>query len=440
MSDKILHIDADRYAELVLNADRPVVVDFYSTECPPCEALAAKYEGIADLYGDDVRFVKIFRQGNRELASALGIAASPTVIFYQDGQLVGDRLTGGVKRADLERNVLGLLPADRAAVLQAGRERVTTDCDVLILGAGPAGLTAGLYLAQARFKTLVVDRALAGGNVALTHTVSNFPGFIEPQPGYQLAHNMQEQARAAGVEYRLAVDLTRVDLAAKEVEVDGLETIRARAIVLATGSSPRPLGVTGEREYKGRGLSYCATCDAKYYQDKDVVVIGGGNSAIEEALFIARFARSITIVHQFDHLQANKVAQEKAFADPKIGFIWEHEPRAFVGVGNTVGQVLIEAIKTHERRTIDCDGVFVFAGMQPNLEGLGDRLERDQWGYLKVDAEMRTSLPDVYAAGDVRGKRYRQMTTAVSDGTIAAMAIAQQLDTQPDPRPTMALA
>ncbi len=433
MDDKILHLDADRYEELVLMADKPVVVDFYSTECPPCEALAAKYESVAELYGDDVRFVKVFRQGNRELATSMGIATSPTVIFYRNGERVGDRLTGGIKRTDLERNVAALLPPERAATLGARKERSITDCDVLILGAGPAGLTAGLYLAQARFKTIVVDRALAGGNMALTHSVSNFPGFVEPQPGYLLAHNMQEQAKRAGVEFRLAVDLTRIDLGAREVEIDGIETIRARKVIVATGSSPRPLGVRGEQEYRGRGISYCATCDAKYYQDKDVIVIGGGNSAIEEALFIAKFARSITVVHQFDHLQANKVAQERAFANEKLRFVWEHEPREFVGVGNTVGQVVVEDLKTGTHTTLACDGVFIFAGMLPNLEAFEGRFDLDEWGYAAVTPEMRTSLADVYAVGDVRGKRFRQMTTAVSDGTVAAMAIAQELDAQPVP-------
>lgn len=435
MSDHVLQIEADQFEDLVLKADRPVVVDFFSTECPPCEALASKYEGVAALFGEDVRFVKIFRQGNRELATALGVSSSPTVLFYRHGEAVGERLMGGIKRSDLQRNVASLLPAERSAALLARGEHTATDCDVLVMGAGPAGLTAGLYLAQARFRTIVVDRALAGGNVALTHQVSNFPGFVEPQPGYLLAHNMQAQAQGAGVEFRLAVDLTRVDLAAREVEIDGTETIRAKKIIVATGSSPRPLGVEGEREYRGRGLSYCATCDAKYYQDRDVIVIGGGNSAIEESLFISKFARSITIVHQFDHLQANKTAQEKAFASEKIRFIWKHEPRKFVAVGNTVGEVVVEDLETHEYKILKCDGVFVFAGMEANLEAFGDELELDDWGYVQVSPEMRTSVPHVYAVGDVRGKRYRQVTTAVSDGTIAAMAIAQELEAEAAAKP-----
>jgi thioredoxin reductase (NADPH) len=427
MSDRILHIDADRYDEVVLKAEQPVVVDFYSSECPPCEALAAKFEALAEVYGEDVRFVKIFRQGNRDLAQSLGVASSPTLIFYRNGQQTGDRLIGGIKRADVERNLGAMLPAPRAKALAAAVPHTRTECDVLIVGAGPAGLTAGIYTAQARFKTVTIDRALPGGNLAITHQVSNFPGFIEPQPGYMLAHAMSEQSAKAGVHHRSAVDLTRVDLAAKEVEIDGVETIHARKIIVATGSSPRPIGVKGEMEYRGRGLSYCATCDAKYYQDKHVVVIGGGNSAVEESLFIAKFASRITIVHQFDTFQANKASQEALLANPKVTVRFGHEPREFVGVGDTVGEVVVENLATHERERIACDGVFIFAGMRPNLEAFEGIFHQDKFGYVMVQEDMRTNVPDVFAAGDVRSKTFRQMTTAVSDGTIAAMAIAREL-------------
>ncbi len=427
MSDRILHIDADRYDEVVLRAERPVVLDFYSTECPPCEALATKFEALAAVYGEDVRFVKIHRQDNRPLAQSLGVTSSPTLIFYRDGVPTGDRLTGGIRRVDVERNLRALLPVERADVLATRVPRTRTECDVLIVGSGPAGLTAGIYSAQARFKTIAIDRAMPGGNLSITHQVSNFPGFIEPQPGYMLAHAMSEQSAKAGVMHRSAVDLTRVDLAAKEVEIDGVETIHARKIIIATGSSPRPIGVKGETEYRGRGLSYCATCDAKYYQDKHVVVIGGGNSAVEESLFIAKFASRITVVHQFDTFQANKASQEALFANPKISVLFGHEPREFVKVGDTVGEVVVQNLATGDFHRIACDGVFIFAGMRPNLEPFAGAFDLDGFGYVRVAEDMRTNVPDVFAAGDVRSKPFRQMTTAVSDGTIAAMAIAREL-------------
>ncbi|HEY9856791.1 MAG TPA: FAD-dependent oxidoreductase [Stenomitos sp.] len=430
MSTKIQYLNASQFEDQVLHADVPVVVDFYSTECPPCEALASKYDALAELYGDDIRFVKIFRQENRELALELGVSSSPTVLFYQEGVRVGETLAGGIKRAELVRNLDALLSTERSAQVHASQRPSRTECDVLILGAGPAGLTAALYLAQARFKTIVVDRALAGGNVALTHQVSNFPGFVEPQPGYMLAHHMTEQAKAAGAEFRLAVEVTDVDVTGRSVTLDGLETIRARKVILATGSSPRPLNVPGEREYRGRGISYCATCDAKYYQDKHVVVVGGGNSAVEEALFIAKFASRITVIHQLSHFQANKQAQERLLSIDKVEVLFEHEPREFVRVGDTVGRVKVQNLETGELKDLACHGVFIFAGMQPNLELFEDEFALDGFGYIQTTQGQHTSRPDWFAIGDVASKRYRQITTAVSDGTVAAMAIAQELESE----------
>ncbi|MBI4951630.1 MAG: FAD-dependent oxidoreductase [Myxococcales bacterium] len=428
MSALVREIEETVFETEVLGSATPVVLDFYSTECPPCEALAPKYDALAELYGHDLRFVKIFRQGNRALSDKLGVRSSPTVLFFRGGQEVGKRLTGGIRRSELAAELDALVPAERAAAIHAAVKPVETSCDVLILGGGPAGITAGIYAAQAKLDTIMVDVGLGGGNLTVTHQVSNFPGFPKPQPGYMLAHHLLEHAKAAGVKGRFAAELTRVDLRERVVVLDGVETIRAKKIIVATGSSPRTIGVAGEVEYKGKGVSYCATCDAKYYEGKHVVVIGGGNSAIEESLFIAKFASKITVVHQFAELQANKHAQEQAFANEKIGFLFEHEPRAFVASdGKSVDSVVVEDLRTHEQKTLACDGVFVFAGMKPNLEGFGTELELDRFGYVKVDEEMRTSIPGVYAAGDIVSKRYRQMTTAVSDGTIASIALSRDL-------------
>jgi thioredoxin reductase (NADPH) len=428
VSEKILYINASNWKEEVLGANKPVVVDFYSTECPPCEALAAKYESLAEIYGDDLKFVKIFRQENKPLAESLGVSSSPTVLFFHRGDRVGRTYSGGIRRAELERSLHALLDPKRAALLKQREKKVVTECDVAIIGGGPAGVTAAIYTAQAKLDTIVIDKGMSGGNVKVTHQVSNYPGFIEPQSGYMLAHYMAEQARTAGAKFREASDITAIDLQKKEIVLDGVETIRAKKIIVATGSEPRPLGIAGESEYKGKGVSYCATCDAKYYEGKHVVIIGGGNTAIEEALFIDKFTKKITVVHQFDKLQANKTAQERALANPKIEFLFEHEPREFVpGPMGTVNRVIMEDLKTHELKPIDCDGVFVFAGMRPNLDLFKDALELDQWGYVLVDEDMHTKVRDVFAVGDIVHKKYRQITTAVSDGTIAAMAAAKEL-------------
>jgi thioredoxin reductase (NADPH) len=403
-----------------------VLVDFYSTECPPCEAIAPKLEGLEKLFGKEIKFLKIFRQGNRDLADQLAVKSSPTLLFYQDGEEVCGRLTGGVKRSEIVRELKHVLGKEKVNQIIAKQEPIVTDVDVAILGAGPGGLTAGLYLCQARINTVLVDIALPGGNVSTTHMVSNYPGFIEPQPGYMLSHNMSEQTKRCGTTYKVAVDVTHVDLQKKEITIDSQETLRAKRIIIATGTSPNRIGIPGELEFKGNGISYCATCDAKYFVDKEVVVIGGGNSAIEEADFISKFASKITIVHQFDQLQANKTAQEKAFANPKISFLFSHEPRAFKKAGDKM-VVEVEDLKTKEMKALTSDGIFVFIGQKPNLEIFEGAIELDQWGYIKTDEDKRTNIEDVFAVGDVTSKKYRQITTAIADGTIAAIAITREI-------------
>jgi len=426
-SDKVREINAAEFEQEVVRSDLPVILDFYSTECPPCEALAPKFDSLAELYGDQVKFLKIFRQGNRELADKLNVRSSPTLLFWKGGTEVDERLSGAIRRSAIVRALHELVAPEVAERIVATQRPSQTEVDLLILGGGPAGLTAGIYAAQAKLKVIVVDAGLGGGNLGVTHQISNFPGFPKPQPGFMLAHFMVEHAKAAGVELRLAAEVSNVDLASRSLVVDGLETIVAKKLLVATGSSPRLIGVKGESEYKGKGISYCATCDAKYYEGKHVIVIGGGNSAIEEALFISKFASKITVVHQFAELQANKAAQEQAFAEPKIEFVFEHEPREFIHDGSTVGKVLVEDLRTHELKELSCDGVFIFAGMRPNLDLFAEHFEIDRFGYVKVDEEMHTSIAGVYAAGDIVSKRYRQMTTAVSDGTIAAIVAAKEL-------------
>lgn len=418
-------ISSEEFEKEVINGGK-VVLDFYSTECPPCEAVAPKFEGLAKLYGNDIKFVKMFRQQNKPLAEKLGIKSSPTLVFFDNGVQQGETLSGGIKRSDIIRQLDALLPEARVKEIKALIKPSISEFDVIILGAGPGGLTAGLYLCQAKINTVLVDIALPGGHVSTTHEVSNYPGFIDPQPGYMLSHNMSEQTKLCGTVYKVAVDVTKIDLEKKEIVIDEFETIKAKKIIIATGTSPNLMGIPGEKELKGKGISYCATCDAKYYGDKEVVIIGGGNSAVEEADFISKFASKITMVHQFDAFTANKQAQDKLFANPKISTLFEHEPRSFVREGNTI-ITEVEDLKTKQITKLKSDGVFVFIGMKPNIDLFRDKLALDNWGYIKTDEDMRTSLDGVYAVGDVISKKYRQITTAVADGTIAAIAIAKEI-------------
>ncbi len=410
----------------VLNGGK-VVLDFYSTECPPCEALASKFEDLSHLYGEDIKFLKIYRQQNRDLSEKLGVKSSPTLLFYDKGKEVAGRLSGGIKRGDIINNLNSMLPLERVKEIEALIKPSVSEFDVIVLGAGPGGLTAGLYLCQAKINTVLIDIALPGGQVATTHEVSNYPGFIQPQAGYMLSHHMSEQTKLCGTAYKVAVDVTRVDLVKKEVVIDEYETIRAKKIVIATGTRPNSTGAAGEKELKGNGISYCATCDAKYFDNKEVVVIGGGNSAVEESDYISRFADKITMVHQLDKFTANKKAQEKLLSNEKISTLFEHEPRSFKREGDKI-ITEVQDLKTKQIRQITSDGVFIFIGMKPNVSLFGDKLKLDPWGYIVTDENMATSLPDIFAVGDVISKKYRQITTAVADGTIAAMAITKELN------------
>jgi len=419
-------INSSEFEAEVLNGGK-VILDFYSTECPPCEALASKFEDLSHLYGKDIKFLKIFRQQNRELAQKLEVKSSPTLLFFDNGKEVAGRLTGGIKRIDIIKNLDSMLAADRVNQIKSRIKPSLSEFDVIILGAGPGGLTAGLYLCQSKINTVLIVIALPGGHVSTTHEVSNYPGFIEPQAGYMLSHNMSEQTKLCGTIYKVAVDITRVDLEKKEVIIDEYETVKAKKIIIATGTTPNLTGAPGEKELKGKGVSYCATCDGKYMDGKDVVVIGGGNSAVEESEYLTRFASKLTIVHQFDKLTANKKAQDKILNNPKVSILFENEPRSFTREGDKI-VTEIENVKTKERQKLVSDGVFIFIGMKPNIDLFRDKLTLDNWGYIKTDEDMKTSIHGVYAVGDVISKKYRQITTAVADGTIAAMAIAKEMD------------
>jgi len=301
--------------------------------------------------------------------------------------------------------------------------------DVIIIGAGPAGLAAAIYVSRAVFSTLVIDEASAGGQVKTTHQVANYPGFAEPIAGHKLAGNMRKQAEKYNTQFKLAADITALHLSDQEkwVELDDEDKYTAEFVIIATGSSPRLLNIPGEQEYKGSGISYCATCDGEFYKDKDIFVIGGGNSAMEESLLLLQFAKSITIIHQFDNLQAEKITADKVTTNPKVNIMWSHEPRAFSKKGDKM-TVEAEDLKTKKRIILKRDGIFIFVGLAPNSTFLKNiPIQLTEHGYIITSPQMETNIKGVYAAGDVRDKKHRQITTAVGDGTIAALEVIHKI-------------
>lgn len=292
--------------------------------------------------------------------------------------------------------------------------------DVVIIGAGPAGMTAAVYTSRANMSTLMLERGIPGGQMANTEEIENYPGY-DSILGPDLSNKMFEHAKKFGAEYAYG-DISEI--------VDGIpyKTIRAgkkeyltKSIIVATGAEHRELGVPGEKDFSGRGVSYCAVCDGAFFKEKELVVVGGGDSAVEEAVFLTRFASKVTIIHRRDQFRAQKILQKRAFENPKIEVIWNTHVKEIKG-DNVVTGVLLEDVQTGEQREFACNGVFIYVGMDPlskAVEGLGITNEA---GYILTDEKMKTSLPGIFAAGDVREKMLRQVVTATGDGGVAALS------------------
>lgn len=298
--------------------------------------------------------------------------------------------------------------------------------DLIILGAGPAGLAAGLYAGRARLDTLILEKGQPGGQIAITSEIENYPGGVEGDTGPALVARMAAQAERAGAA-RIYGDVSSVALdgPVKTVTCADGKVYQARTVIAATGAFPRPMGVPRERELSGRGISYCATCDANFFEDFEVYVVGGGDAAVEEALYLTKFARKVTIIHRRDELRAARFIQEQAFANPKIAFLWDTVVVELQGEELLSGMTL-QNVKTGERTQITPDeddgifGLFVFIGFTPN-SALFEGALAMEGGYLVTNERMHTNVSGVFAAGDVRAKSLRQVITAAADGAIAAI-------------------
>lgn len=301
--------------------------------------------------------------------------------------------------------------------------------NMMIIGSGPAGLSAALYASRANLEPVVYTGMQLGGQVSTTHIVENYPGFPDGIGGPDLVEAFQKQAERFGT--RIEFDqVTELDFSKRPFKVTtyGGEQY-ANSLVLTTGANPRKLDVPGEEEFVGRGVSYCATCDGHFFQEKDVVVVGGGDSAMEEGLFLTRYANSVTVIHRRDQLRAGKLLQERAFKNPKIKFIWDSTITDIEGDG-VVKSVRLKNIKTEEETELATDGVFIFIGHIPNTQLYEGQLEMDDLGYLVVDKYMQTNVPGVYAAGEVADSHFRQVVTSAGMGAAAAMQAIHFLEEQ----------
>ena len=291
--------------------------------------------------------------------------------------------------------------------------------DVIIAGAGPAGLTAAIYACRGGLKTLVLERAFAGGQMAISHVIDNYPGFEKEVTGAALAHSMKLQAQTLGAEI-VTEEITKFELLEQPKKVTTTKnTYEAGAVILAMGATPKRLGAKGEDALLGAGVSYCATCDGAFVRGKDVAVIGGGNTAVEDAIYLAKFCNKVYVIHRRDQFRALKGMVDAAAGLPNVEFVLSHTPESINGE-NTVQSVTVKDVNTGATKDIAVAGVFIAVGQTPKTELVKEQVELDELGFIKADESCRTNIPGVSCAGDIRTKRMRQIVTAVADGAMAA--------------------
>jgi thioredoxin reductase (NADPH) len=304
---------------------------------------------------------------------------------------------------------------------------VPTLYDCLIIGGGPAGLSAAIYASRGKLNTVVFERSKIGGQAAITDDIENYPGSVEEATGPKIVKRMREQAESFGTCFVME-EVKKVELSKKIKKVITTKgCYEGKTVIIATGAEHMKLNVPGEEEFIGKGVSYCATCDADFFTDLDVVVVGGGDSAVQEALYLTKFAKNVTIIHRRDKLRANKCLQDKAFKNPKIKFLWDSVVERIEGDG-IVEKIIVRNVKTGELKEVKTDGVFIFIGMKPSTEIFKGLIEMDERGYILTDENMRTNIEGVFAAGDCRAKLLRQIVTAAADGAIAAVAAERYIE------------
>ena len=400
------NINVSKLHELVYNGEN-VLVEYWAPWCTYCRRIGPAFEQIADEYADRLKVVKVNMDDDEQLWKSEQVELIPTLRLYRNGENLGS-IVAPESKAVIEAFIKGSMPEPK----QKENEHVH---DMIIIGGGPAGYTAALYAARSGFDTLVLEKLSAGGQMAQTEQIDNYPGFADGIGGFELAQQMHRQAERFGAKTQ-NVEVDKVELNADpKLIYTGEGIFRSKTVVIATGANPRKLGLPNEDELLGRGVAYCAACDGMFYKGKTVAVIGGGNSAAEDALLLSRIAEKVIIIHRRDSLRATKVYHDPLMKAENVEFRWNSVAEELLHDEKLTG-IRIRNVKTDEENIVKCDGVFVSIGRNPATQLFADQLDLDAGGYITADETTQTRIPGVYAVGDVRTKHLRQVVTAVADG------------------------
>ncbi len=407
----IMNMNAESFREYT-QAEQPVLVEFSAPWCVYCRRLAPTLEIVAEEYKDKLVFGNVDFDHEPELVQSEKIELIPTLLIYRKGQLLGSTVAPKSK-AELVTFIENALQSD-----EQEKDASKHIYDMIVVGGGPGGYTAALYAARAGLDTVVLEKLSAGGQMALTEQIDNYPGFEDGIDGFSLGEKMKRGTERFGVETKL-IEVLSLDLSGEVKKVVTSEgPMYAKTIVLATGAEARELGVNGEKELIGKGVNYCAACDGMFYRGKTVVIVGGGNTAAADALILSRICEKVILVHRRDTLRATKIYHEPLMKSENVEFRWDSEVIELLH-DEKVSGVRLRNVKNGEESTLACDGVFVSIGRKPSTELVKDQLALDQAGYIIADESTRTNISGVFAVGDVRTKALRQVVTAVADGAIA---------------------
>ena len=407
----ILNMNAESYRKFT-QAEQPVLVEFSAPWCVYCRRLAPALESVAEEYRDTLVFGAVNIDDEPELAQSEKIEVVPTLLIYQNGQVLGS-IVAPESRAQLVAFI-------EETLQHREQEANNTEhiYDMIVVGGGPGGYAAALYAARAGLDTVVLEKLSAGGQMALTEQIDNYPGFEDGIDGFSLGEKMKRGTERFGVETKLT-EVLSLDLSGTVKKAETSEgPLFARTIVVATGAGPRELGIESEQELIGKGVNYCAACDGMFYKNKTVVIAGGGNAAAADALILSRICKKVIVVHRRDTLRATKIYHEPLMKAENVEFRWDSEIIELLHDEKVIG-IRLRNVKTGEETTLACDGVFVSIGRKPSSELVKDQVEVDPAGYIIADESTRTNIPGVFAVGDVRTKALRQVVTAVADGATA---------------------